>query len=949
MAVAAAPALAAEAPVRTRRGQAAPVAAVVAAAAAGPVAAARVLTRAAPTARGAPRWAPTPHAYADASAPGPWDPFLNVDGPVGLKMIHKRYESEQYYGQALANNILAEFYVAVIQPYAEHVGRMSGGRGAPSPAASLRFPEVQLCWDAPNARGVRDVVISFTRPLLADRENSKEREPQDSPVENESPLSSFGQSLLVVDRSLYAVTREYSRVTRRDEGAGLEITEARVEVEPAQALARLLPVGASRSAKALGFVGSYVREHQAAIELAEARAAARGRGHRPTSNFGSSNSPYAHCPRSSAGRASSSGADEDAPIGPSFDWDLIASVLNPSKHVPGSWVVNQHAGHIAQRMNESQRAAVSGLRYNLESIQGPPGTGKSTTIVSIIEQRVPIAEKVHVTCTRNKAVDSVAEKLHEDLRDRFIVFGNSSRIGGTAKKYTLEARVERHIWITFLQKRQVEIVKLGTIVEKGTASLMALLETKIRLKESKPKLKKALNSNGDLRKMWGKHCDFLRRVWLRLLARSRRFGWIFRLHRVSAILEAACPQIIAEKKVEVRKEVLRTSRVYLSTIAATGSILRDLGENQVKDVTIHTAIVDEAACTPETSIPLLLRLGARNLVLVGDHKQLPPFTAIQDPEPYSNWTGEKAIYNSHSRSLMERSVKCRKEEKVAGASSAAPPSLTGVGVGVDSGGNLQHRHACFMLQQQYRMHPAIREVVSSLFYGGKLRDGSGLAQRRRRGKGDALRWHAVEGQECTPPNSKSPYNMEEVEKVISIYKEERARNSKNKIAIISLYKTQTKMLGEALKPYAEKDKNVEVITVDAAQGSEADIVILSLVRCNSDNSVGFANEPRRLCVAISRAKEALHVVGSRKTFQSSGPWRAVMKACDEAAAAAAATAAAAACAGAAAAAAHSSAAAKARARSAATANVGVAGNRGGSGAGAGAFTGCGASLHAVRV
>jgi senataxin len=55
--------------------------------------------------------------------------------------------------------------------------------------------------------------------------------------------------------------------------------------------------------------------------------------------------------------------------------------------------------------------------------------------------------------------------------------------------------------------------------------------------------------------------------------------------------------------------------------------------------------------------------------------------------------------------------------------------------------------------------------------------------------------------------------------------------------------------------------------VDQAQGSEADIIILSCVRCNSDNSIGFVENPNRMNVAISRAKEQIISIGSVKTMQ----------------------------------------------------------------------------------
>ena len=62
-------------------------------------------------------------------------------------------------------------------------------------------------------------------------------------------------------------------------------------------------------------------------------------------------------------------------------------------------------------INPSQRRAVGSLQYALEKIQGPPGTGKSTTIFHIITARLPATARVLVTCSRNVAVESIAQKL----------------------------------------------------------------------------------------------------------------------------------------------------------------------------------------------------------------------------------------------------------------------------------------------------------------------------------------------------------------------------------------------------------------------------------------------------------------------------------------------------------------------------------------------------------
>jgi superfamily I DNA and/or RNA helicase len=61
-----------------------------------------------------------------------------------------------------------------------------------------------------------------------------------------------------------------------------------------------------------------------------------------------------------------------------------------------------------------------------------------------------------------------------------------------------------------------------------------------------------------------------------------------------------------------------------------------------------------------------------------------------------------------------------------------------------------------------------------------------------------------------------------------------------------------------------------VHTVDSFQGSEADVVVISAVRCNARGDVGFLADPRRLNVALTRAKSVCVFVGCVRTLRASG-------------------------------------------------------------------------------
>ena len=151
----------------------------------------------------------------------------------------------------------------------------------------------------------------------------------------------------------------------------------------------------SVSVRSYGYVGSYINELKALIELAESREVS----------------------------------------------NVLQSVLHPECDLPGDFTAVKLRAEVP--INPSQKSTVDGLQYSLEKIQGPPGTGKSTTIFHIICSRVPAGQRVLVTCSRNVAVESIAQKLEHCHPDGLVVFGNASRIGETARRYLLDTKCER--------------------------------------------------------------------------------------------------------------------------------------------------------------------------------------------------------------------------------------------------------------------------------------------------------------------------------------------------------------------------------------------------------------------------------------------------------------------------------------------------------------------------
>ena len=79
-----------------------------------------------------------------------------------------------------------------------------------------------------------------------------------------------------------------------------------------------------------------------------------------------------------------------------------------------------------------------------------------------------------------------------------------------------------------------------------------------------------------------------------------------------------------------------------------------------------------------------------------------------------------------------------------------------------------------------------------------------------------------------------------------------------------------KLLKDTIAPWlrsiGSKLSDIEINTVDAFQGREKDIIIISCVRSNNSSqlkgSLGFLVDKRRMNVAITRPRHFLFVVGN---------------------------------------------------------------------------------------
>lgn len=160
------------------------------------------------------------------------------------------------------------------------------------------------------------------------------------------------------------------------------------------------------------------------------------------------------------------------------------------------------------------------------------------------------------------------------------------------------------------------------------------------------------------------------------------------------------------------------------------------------------------------------------------------------------------------------------------------------------------------LDTQYRMRASIAEFSNGYFYDGKLKTPEAQAN-----QSEHVLFYDTAGtgfEEKAGEDGRSLTNEGELEIIRKIIE---ANNWKSEdIGFISPYAGQVQLAKSSFP------KTLKVSTIDSFQGQEMKIIIVSLVRSNSDGNIGFLKDYRRMNVALTRAKEQLVVIGDSSTI-----------------------------------------------------------------------------------
>lgn len=317
-----------------------------------------------------------------------------------------------------------------------------------------------------------------------------------------------------------------------------------------------------------------------------------------------------------------------------------------------------------------------------------------------------------------------------------------------------------------------------------------------------------------------------------------------------------------ELDVELRGSLHRAANVVAATTAGAGSqVIVDSGG-------FDLVVIEEAARAWLTEVLVPMAQGER-WILVGDHKQLPAHGIREVEATFMRDVEHRITVSPPSRSmqpflryfqhLMEAPKPTRRNE-------------------VDP----RHR-----ISVQRRMHPHIGEVVSRAFYDGNLKPHPST-QRLHHVRSPLLRdrtlvWidttsgseHAWE----TPPRWTNDTELRLIKELFRIIGDVPAHS--DGVQDVAVYSPYRKMV-DTIEKKGNLPSEGLTATVDAVQGRQAEIVIVSLVRNNAvegpRGGLGFLADPERINVLMSRARRMLVLIGSLGHFSRFDVphWRAIV-------------------------------------------------------------------------
>lgn len=547
-------------------------------------------------------------------------------------------------------------------------------------------------------------------------------------------------------------------------------------------------------------------------------------------------------------------------------------------------------------LSEDKREVVRGAvaTNDIFLIQGPPGTGKTSVIAEIVLQilKQNPESRILLSSQSNVAVDHALTKIAEaggESPPKMVRIGRPERIGHGGQQWTLAERTQAFREDVLTRCRPLEEELRGAEREARRAARAAAriedigegrsdnLEEWIseaseigeQLRDYEDEYAQlgedtATGNRADIEQLVNEARD---RFWSHLealnellpepvevagLSEQDALGSIMVTaasldeHSESESAEAVKLAEIQEKrrilkhwmKVVGRSKdfevmVSKTARV----VAATCSISAKVNPRfATDDASFEWVIVDEAgrATVPEVLIPVGM---AERVILVGDERQLPPM--VDDSLGRIQSGGKSvALETSLFQDLLEQEI--------------------------------EHPEFAARLVTQYRMHPAIGNLISEVFYDGSLVNGQPDRKHKFADSFPAVvTWISTsrlrdKGESRSGDSYENPAEARVVAAVLERIQKDGGWRGTLRVGVITGYSGQVGRLRGAIDTGDSKRwprMTIDIATVDSFQGRECDVVIYSTVRSNPSRRIGFLRDYRRINVALSRARDLLVIVG----------------------------------------------------------------------------------------
>ena len=546
-------------------------------------------------------------------------------------------------------------------------------------------------------------------------------------------------------------------------------------------------------------------------------------------------------------------------------------------------------------LNEAQRIAFQRLIANgpLSLLQGPPGTGKTEFIAAFVHYLFDVqkVQNILLVSQSHEAVNTAAERIRKHCQR----LGTDLQLVRFSNREIADSEILEDVFSPNLvgqKQAQLNVNKISNICQLGRS--MGLPEDYLRERAELAfdigvqirRYQKIVKSSKDETVDEDEKC--LRKKLEKSIKEQAQAMGLRELLEIDEIL----PKFISEldhkhniqpieniqagKLIDLTQDMLealsnertnydeflaRSRQLVIGTCVGIGQ--RHIG---ITDNLYDWVIVDEAARSISSELAIAMQSGAR-ILLVGDHKQLPPL--------YSE---------EHKNALARRLGISKRGEELDQAlgSDFERVFLSEYG-----------KQTCATLKTQYRMAPAIGSLVSACFYENVLENGKTdndvpniyfrLPEKikscvtwldttslpnayHEQGKDGSLSNRAeadvIIGILQDLANDETFMNSEPVQKCLE--KNEQA------IGVICMYGEQKKMIRKKFNERSWNDdfrRLVKIDSVDSYQGKENRVIILSLTRHDKACSTGFLHLPNRINVALSRAMDKLVIVGAKTVWE----------------------------------------------------------------------------------